>query len=145
MSGSGVVMTMNICRYGVTGAVYQQTFQLRTPLFWDLMNQIMKTRWNLSINRWWWLLQANMSPERALEGWLMLQEAYPERFIMIMMILRSFLSLWSWRSTYLKIIIRKIICSWSWTIMWTWDVTCRELVSPGTSLKPNGEMVWIDT
>jgi hypothetical protein len=77
--------------------VYQQTFQLRTPLFWDLMNQIMKTRWNLSINRLWWsLLQANMSPERALEGWLMLQEAYPERFIMIMMILKSFWSLWWW-------------------------------------------------
>jgi hypothetical protein len=34
----------NISRYGATGAVYQQTFQLRTPLFWDLMNQIMKTR-----------------------------------------------------------------------------------------------------
>merc|ERR1711936_720193 len=43
--------------------------------------------------------QANMSPERALEGWMLLQEAYPE----------------------------------------------RELVSPGTSLKPDGEMVWIDT
>merc|ERR1711934_154208 len=25
--------------------------------------------------------QANMSPERALEGWLLLQEAYPERFM----------------------------------------------------------------
>merc|ERR1711971_894438 len=43
--------------------------------------------------------QANMSPERALEGWLLLQEAYPD----------------------------------------------RQLVSPGTSLKPDGEMVWIDT
>jgi len=42
--------------------------------------------------------QANMSPERALEGWLLLQEAYPD----------------------------------------------RQLVSPGTSLKPDGEMVWID-
>merc|ERR1712156_342801 len=42
--------------------------------------------------------QANMSPGRALEGWLLLQEAYPD----------------------------------------------RQLVSPGTSLKPDGEMVWID-
>ena len=25
------------------------------------------------------LTQANMSPERALEGWLLLQEAYPDR------------------------------------------------------------------
>merc|ERR1711962_679513 len=41
---------------------------------------------------------ANMSPGRALEGWLLLQEAYPD----------------------------------------------RELVSPGTSLRPDGEMVWID-
>ena len=27
------------------------------------------------------LTQANMSPERALEGWLLLQEAYPDRYI----------------------------------------------------------------
>ena len=25
-----------------------------------------------------------MSPERALEGWLLLQEAYPERFLIMM-------------------------------------------------------------
>ena len=28
-----------------------------------------------------------MSPERALEGWLLLQEAYPDRFLIIIMMI----------------------------------------------------------
>ena len=44
-----------------------------------LNTTIFLTQANMSFEYDNFLTQANMSPERALEGWLLLQEAYPDK------------------------------------------------------------------